>query len=73
MKKYIFDYARKAKSISYGSLRNKSEIIGIVIHYTGNAGDTLKTTRIFLPPEIQGVQARIVLLMGKVFRLDPYR
>lgn len=42
MKKYIFDYARNAKSISYGALRNKSEIIGIVIHYTGNTGDTAK-------------------------------
>ena len=42
MKKYIFDYARKAKKISYGALRNKSDIIGIVIHYTGITGDTAK-------------------------------
>lgn len=42
MNKCIFDYARKAKSCSYGSLRSKDDVAGIVIHYTGNAGDTAK-------------------------------
>lgn len=35
MMKYI-----KAKSISYGGKRSKKDVIGIVIHYTGNKGDT---------------------------------
>lgn len=42
MNKCIFDYARKAKSNSYGSLRTKASVLGIAIHYTGNAGDTAK-------------------------------
>lgn len=47
MKKYIFDYARKAKSISYGALRNKNDILGVVIHYTGNKGDKAKSNADF--------------------------
>ena len=33
---------RKAKSISYGSKRNLRNVKYIVIHFTGNAGDTAK-------------------------------
>ena len=40
--KYIFDYARKAKSISYGALRKRTNVKGLVLHYTGNKGDTAK-------------------------------
>ena len=47
MKKYIFDYARKSKKISYGGLRNKNTIKGLVIHMTGNAGDTAKNNADF--------------------------
>lgn len=46
-KKYIFDYARKSKSISYGGLRTHSAIKGIVIHMTGNNGDTAKNNADF--------------------------
>lgn len=42
MKKCIFDYARKANTCSYGNVRLKSSIKGIVIHYTGTVGDTAK-------------------------------
>ena len=42
MNKKIFDYANKAKKISYGAIRSKSSIVGIVLHYTGNKGDTAK-------------------------------
>jgi N-acetylmuramoyl-L-alanine amidase CwlA len=42
MKKYIFDYSRKAKNISYGGTRSRKDIEGIVIHNTGNVGDTAK-------------------------------
>lgn len=42
MNKQIFDYARKSKSISYGATRLKKSIEGIVIHNTGNKGDTAK-------------------------------
>lgn len=42
MNKKIFDYARKSKKISYGAVRTKSSIKGIVIHNTGNSGDTAK-------------------------------
>ena len=31
-----------AKSVSYGGLRNKKNVLYIVIHYTGNKGDTAK-------------------------------
>lgn len=41
-KKLIFDYARKAKKCSYGGLRSRSKVISIVIHNTGNNGDTTK-------------------------------
>ena len=41
-KTYEFDYARKAKSVSYGALRNKKNIKGIVIHYTSGSKDTAK-------------------------------
>lgn len=47
MKKYIFDYARQAKSISYGRKRNRKSIAGLVIHYTGNKGDTSKNNADF--------------------------
>ena len=46
-KKLIFDYARKAKSISYGGRRSHSSVQGIVIHYTGNAHDTAKNNAEF--------------------------
>lgn len=36
----IYDYYIKAKKCSYGSLRLKKSIKGIVIHNTGNTGDT---------------------------------
>ena len=36
-----------AKPISYGSKRDKSNIYYIVIHYTGNAGDTAKGNGLF--------------------------
>lgn len=36
----IFDYKRKAKSISYGRLRSLRSIQGIVVHYTSNRGDS---------------------------------
>lgn len=42
MNKKIFDYAKKAKSVSYGGTRTKRSIKGIVIHYTGNKHDTAK-------------------------------
>lgn len=42
MKKLIFDYAKKADKVSYGGLRSHNDVIGLVIHYTGNAGDTAK-------------------------------
>lgn len=42
MNKRIFDYARKAKKVSYGGIRSKGNIEGIVIHNTGNKGDTAK-------------------------------
>ena len=45
MKKLIFDYARKAKSCSYGGIRLKKNIVAIVIHNTSddpNAHDTAK-------------------------------
>ncbi len=35
-------YRRKAKSISYGGKRSKNTVKYIVIHYTGNKGDTAK-------------------------------
>lgn len=41
-KKLIFDYARRAKSISYGKKRNRKDILGVCLHYTGNRGDTAK-------------------------------
>lgn len=40
MNKLIFDYAKRANKCSYGDLRSKSDVLGIVIHYTGNYGDT---------------------------------
>ena len=43
----VFDYKRKAKHISYGSIRPLSSIAGIVIHYTGNKGDTAKNNADF--------------------------
>lgn len=42
MKRKVFDYKRKAKPISYGATRPLSSITGIVIHYTGNVGDSAK-------------------------------
>lgn len=42
MNKKIFDYARRAKSVSFGMVRSKKSIKGIVIHNTGNVGDTAK-------------------------------
>ena len=42
MKKQIFDYARKAKGLSYGGLRSKESIKGFVIHYTGGSRDSAK-------------------------------
>ena len=47
MKKYIFDYARKSKKISYGGLRTRGAIKGLVIHMTGNSGDTAKNNADF--------------------------
>ena len=41
-RKLIFDYARKAKPCSYGGLRKKESIKGIVIHYTSGSKDTAK-------------------------------
>ena len=38
----IFDYKRKAKPVSYGRVRMLSSVKGVVIHYTGNRGDTAK-------------------------------
>lgn len=35
-------YKKLAKSISYGGLRNRNSVRYIVIHYTGNKGDTAK-------------------------------
>ncbi len=35
-------YTRPAKRISYGSKRDLKNIIAVVIHYTGNKGDTAK-------------------------------
>ena len=37
-----FDYKRHAKKCSYGSLRNRKNILGIVIHYTSGSKDTAK-------------------------------
>lgn len=42
MKKLIFDYARMAKSVSFGGLRSRKSIIGVAIHYTSGATDTAK-------------------------------
>lgn len=36
-----------AKSISYGSKRNRNNVRYIVIHYTGNAGDTARGNCLF--------------------------
>ncbi len=35
-------YTRPAKRISYGSKRDLKDIIAVVVHYTGNKGDTSK-------------------------------
>ena len=35
-------YTRTAKKASYGGTRKKKDIITVVIHYTGNKGDTAK-------------------------------
>lgn len=43
MNKKIFDYARKAKSCSYGAIRKKNSIEAIVIHNTGNYNDKAKS------------------------------
>ena len=39
---FKFDYKRKAKKVSYGNLRNRKNIKGIVIHYTSGSKDTAK-------------------------------
>ena len=39
---FKFDYKRHAKKCSYGSLRNRKNVIGIVIHYTSGSKDTAK-------------------------------
>lgn len=39
---FKFDYKRKAKHYSYGSLRNRNKVKGIVIHYTSLKNDTAK-------------------------------
>lgn len=47
-RKLIFDYARKCKeklpngARVYGSLRNRNNVKGLVIHYTGGTKDTAK-------------------------------
>ena len=45
--KKIYDFYLKAKSISYGKKRKKETIRGIVIHNTGNQGDSAKNNVIF--------------------------
>ncbi len=40
VKGFIFDYARKAKKISYGALRAKRNIIGVALHWTEGIKDT---------------------------------
>jgi len=35
-------YTRAAKTISYGDKRNLKDVIAVVIHHTGNKGDTAK-------------------------------
>ena len=47
MTKSIFDYAYMAKKCSYGSIRTLGSIRGLVIHYTGNAGDSAKNNALF--------------------------
>lgn len=37
---FRFDYARHAKSISYGSLRFRKSVIGVALHWTEGSSDT---------------------------------
>ena len=39
---------RMAKPISYGGKRNLNDVKYIVIHFTGNKGDTAKNNALFL-------------------------
>ena len=41
----------KAKPISYGAKRNKKDIEYIVIHYTGNNGDTARNNALYFAGE----------------------
>lgn len=40
IKGFVFDYVRKAKSISYGNLRLKSSVIGVALHWTEGSSDS---------------------------------
>lgn len=37
---FVFDYARYAKSCSYGGIRNRNTVIGCALHWTSGASDT---------------------------------
>lgn len=48
MRKLIFDYAEVAKAISYSSKkRSNKDVLGLVIHYTGNRGDSAKNNMMY--------------------------
>ena len=40
IKGFVFDYVRRAKSVSFGGLRSKGSIIGVALHWTEGSTDT---------------------------------
>ena len=61
----IFDYKRRAKSISMGKSRLLSSVRGVVIHYTGNAGDTARNNADFFATSNTRAAGAHIFIDGK--------